>query len=106
MAIDGAFVFFFAVVPAAIVFYQLRKDHTMHLCAITGCPEMIDDRFLMCPNHWREVSPTTKREVNDRWRQLRTTRSTEGSIAAIAAYRAAKQKAIDEVGGFSTPALL
>lgn len=78
----------------------------MHPCAIEGCPEQISFELLMCSGHWRQVSPTTKREVNDCWRAVRTARMSAAALQAITNHRAAKQKAIDEVRGFSQPALI
>lgn len=42
----------------------------MHKCAADGCTRMIKKTLVMCPEHWRQVSPFTQQRIWDAWRSI------------------------------------
>ena len=36
-----------------------------HKCPISGCPLLVEDRYVMCRGHWRQVPPDLQTAV---WR--------------------------------------
>jgi hypothetical protein len=65
----------------------------MSECAADGCGKHVPKGMLMCKPHWFVVSKSTRDEVWLTWRVLEREKSPE----TIAAYREARDKAIDEV---------
>ena len=46
----------------------MRLDQ--HECPVANCSRMVSDEYLMCPTHWRKVTPATQREVYRTYRAL------------------------------------
>jgi hypothetical protein len=63
----------------------------MNTCAARGCARSIKPGLLMCAPHWYLVPKSVQREVLNTWRAFNASKSSD----ALAAYRAARQKAID-----------
>jgi hypothetical protein len=51
---------------------------TTHQCYVSYCAVQIPNTYLMCPGHWRKVSPATMREV---WKWYRVKQSKGGDEA-------------------------
>lgn len=64
----------------------------MHCCTAPDCERPIQDRFLMCPAHWKRVPPDLQKRVYRTW--LRLTRDPYPNDAKEAEYEAARAAAI------------
>lgn len=68
-------------------------------CTCLGCMNTMRSGRLMCRSHWRRVPRALRAEVTESWRAYRRVRTREDFGPAIARYTAARQAALDAVGG-------
>ena len=66
---------------------------TTRPCPISRCQESIPTFLLLCPDHWRLVSPVARRRVYGAWKAL----SRQATLEAIREHRDAKEAAVREV---------